>query len=124
MVGWRKSSLPRRYDTLLLTTTGLIPSDQARFFSYNGSTLKSLHGDVQFFDLFPGPGCLAQELQARLHRGIGGEALDPDPVPQFLPAVIVDQAGHDSLESDSVQRVVGLFSIRNAFILHYYDDIV
>lgn len=63
---------------------------------------------IEGFDLFPGPWCFAQELEARIDGGILGKAVDGDLLPQPFPAIVRNQAGENHLQCDAVQRIIGL----------------
>jgi len=66
------------------------------------------HEEVETFHLFPRPGRLAQEFQARPHAGVVREAAHRHHVAQLLPAVVVGQGGDDGLQRQAVQGVAGL----------------
>ncbi len=68
----------------------------------------SQHLEVQVLDFCSRPRCFAQKLQAGGNRRVAGETADVYAHAQLLPAVVFNQAGHDFLEGDTVQRVVGL----------------
>jgi hypothetical protein len=56
-------------------------------------------------DLRARPRRLAQELQARRDAGVGVEAADRNALPELVPAEVIGQLGHHSLERDAVQRI-------------------
>src|SRR5690606_37395464 len=63
--------------------------------------------DVQLFDLLAGPGGLAQELEARLHAGVDGEAVDADAGGEVFPAAALDELLEHRGEGDPVQQIFG-----------------
>lgn len=63
------------------------------------------HVQIQLLDLRSGPGSLPQKLEAAAHAGVVLKAADVDAPPQFVPAVILGQAGHDLLQRDAVEGV-------------------
>lgn len=65
--------------------------------------------EIQLLDLLPRPGCLAQEFEAGLHRGIALEAVDIDPAGKGVPAVVLDESCDDLFEGDAMEWVVDLF---------------
>ena len=60
---------------------------------------------IHRFDLGPGPGGLAQELQAGFNTRIKVKTPHLDAAPEFLPAVVVNQLLEDCLECQAMQRV-------------------
>lgn len=52
-----------------------------------------------------GPGRFPEEFQTRGNARVGIEAANFDPLPQFFPAIVVDEAREDLLEGDTVERV-------------------
>ncbi|TWT54780.1 hypothetical protein Pla22_24340 [Rubripirellula amarantea] len=85
--------------------------DVARFFGWGVLALPLIEADrvqVQPLNLRPRPVCRTKEFQAAVDGRFVVEAMDVDPFPQPLPAVLGDQVFQDRLERDAVQRIVGL----------------
>src|SRR3990167_4690184 len=72
------------------------------------AALLAQHEQVEAFHLLARPGRLAQELQARRHAGVVGEAAQRDALAQAGPAIVRCQRGDDGLQRQAVQRVAGL----------------
>ena len=51
--------------------------------------LRKFGSQIQDFDLFPGPRCLAQELEARFDTRVLIKAVDGDHAAQFFPAIVI-----------------------------------
>jgi len=54
--------------------------------SYSGA--KSI--DIELFNLIARPLLVRQELERRLYRGVDLEAVNIDPVTEFIPTIMVD----------------------------------
>ena len=74
--------------------------------SWRVSTCK--RRDIQIFNLLSRPGCSAEKLQAGFHRRIILEAIDIDPLGEFIPAVVLDQPHDNALKRQPMQGVVRL----------------
>ena len=68
----------------------------------------SQHEKIKAFHLLARPGCFAQKLQTGCHAGLAGKTADVDTLPQFFPAVVAGQRGHDGFKFDAMQRVCWL----------------
>nr|GEZ39843.1 hypothetical protein [Tanacetum cinerariifolium] len=62
--------------------------------------------DVQRFDLFPRPGCLAQERQAGFDTRIAFKAANVNPLGEAGPLVMLDQRNENLLQGYAVQGIV------------------
>ena len=67
-----------------------------------------LYEDIQIFNHLSRPWRLTQKFQAGLDRWIVFETTDIDTITQLMPAIMVDQASHDSLKGFAVQRIIDL----------------
>ncbi len=58
--------------------------------------------DKPVFDPFTGPGCFAEEREARLHRWIELKTTDGNAAPHFIPAMLLNKLVEDVLQRDAV----------------------
>lgn len=70
--------------------------------------------EVQFFDLFSGPICLAKKPEARLERRVIPETGNLDQIAQLFPSIMEKQLLNDKFERQAMKWIIFLPLVSHA----------
>ena len=100
--------LQRAMDTLLVLVGLLVLWQALNWYAGDVAITGPLTTTERALDLLARPRRATQELEARGDARFVVETANVDPPPQPRPAEAGDQVGHDALEGEAVERILGL----------------